>query len=758
MLNLTNHQKSVKNMQNKEIVSLYSDFRELSSVNLPDTANQKLATYLDEIHDGVKQSSQSQNPEIHWFQTAKNLIKKIIIDTFEVYGIDNSKINFQFYISGSLAKGQATPYSDFDGFIIWEDPKGNPEKQAEIEKIKLALNGMNNLFQRIFESTNQFCPDPLGITPFNYHGTPDELFSKIANKEVADVAIFLNSIATARPLMAETSLLQELTDKISDLPEAQGSAPKKLYQSVVHDYPGPSTKNDLYLKRDIFRPLDFFLMALRNEQQISFEDGSHLVSVNTINELMQKGIISYEFGDLLLSIFKDAIKLRFMNHIEAHSENDKIAISEMPLQQQIFIKNLIDKMAIVRGVAKERLDMLDNDEDPAFKKIELTSITAVPYQSKSYVRNEMTLDISPFVFTNSAREYFENQRSIIRQNLIQADFQQEGGFERVFQGIQQTPQHLSHLSSQLTECFEQDNDSHLTSSPVVFNSDKFSEWCNLLFQTAVGDLFDNKGSLHPWIKKVLVAGKPCEILLDENNFSSPEAKKMKSGLLNAYIANLASEIIVNNPTIQSLREDEKSSEIWLEINRTMKDTFTASSLLQVDQLTKSQDVHYSHALIKFDLVISDSIELLKLIKINTHNEKVIASIDERIAKYQQLSLDIHWVAKRQSENSEATKSSYLHKAYTHFFQDFNAFEKQFKSQERGLWVRFREIVGYIKQTLSSVVTHTKIQKCVFSEKAKKLANFIEHTEHDFKMFSNIAATKSEISGAELVNPIEEKFS
>ncbi len=706
-------------------------------------AKSKLNEYLDEIAIASKlhQSTINQNPAGTWSLAAKNIIKKIILDTFKAYNINNS-LNFQFYICGSLAKEQATPYSDLDGFIIWEDPKGDQPKLDEIAKIKVALAGMNNLFQRIFEETNQFSPDPLGITPFSYQGTPQELYNKIVDNEVADVTTFLSSISTARPLTGSNSLLEELANKFQDTPEMEVSTPQKLYNEIVENYSGPHSKEIINIKRDIFRPLDFMLMALRTQHNITLEDGSHLVSVNTINELVQQGHFSAEFGDLLLSIFKDAIQLRFMRHQEAQCENDEIDLTlpSLPENQKVFIENLIHKVAILRGVAKQQLEMIENGEEPSLNKIELTSISEVPHHDRSYTRSEMTMDISSFVFNNPARSYFESQRPLIRQNLAKINFNQEGSLETLFQGIKQAPQHLNYLSLALTECFEPYNEGIPEAGlNLKLDSKKFSEWCNILLQSAVSDLFDNKGDFLPWIKKILISGNLGEILLDQKNLDSAKVNKIKCALLSAYITNISGELIRSNPVIQSFDSKGRSKEIWSEINAEIKTTLDKTQSFQIEQLITAHDKYYGKALTKLNLLISDGIKLLSEIRPQTANKKILALIDQRIATYHQLSVDINLVAESNLESSNSTKSSFFHKAYHFFHQDFSDFEQKIKSQERSLWSKFKENFGFIQHKMHSFFTNSETKIYTFSEKKEKLKDFIEGTEHDFKLFSDEAA-------------------
>jgi Nucleotidyltransferase domain len=698
-------------MVNKDIASLYTDYRELPTDALEGQAKQKFDEYIQKL-ESIKGAGSD------WSAQAKSLISQIILETLKSYGVDPNDV--EFYICGSLAKKQATPYSDFDCICLWKDPKGDPIKQAKIEKIKQALTGMDNLFQRIFERTNQLCPDPIGISPFKCAGTPEQVLEIVQNRTRDDVDKFVVAISTAQPLlMANTDLLTELKASLKSV----ALSAMERYKAVVNHFPGPKSKESVNLKLDIFRPLDAMIAALRSELLGSAEVDDNPISFKKIVEkLAAQECISYEFGDFLYSIFNDAMPLRVAAHLEAHGEQDTIYLVNLSPEKQRAIRSLVDKIAILRGIAEQRLQKLETKETPP-QKIEFTSIQNIPYKTKSFEREEMVLDISPYMYENPARLYFESQREIIHNNLIKANLKQEGGYEGIFNGIQNVPEHLAYLSSKLSDCFEQTNDR------IRLDEKQFEEWCQVLFQNAVGGLFDFQGKLRPWITDLIVNTKPGECSLTQDQSSSSD-NTIKFALLNGYFTNLTSISILNNPVIKEITESNPS--FWKEINEQILETL--KNKVSAHQLIEKQNQPYTIALYNLKFIIDDGIALLEKIKPNTTNKKIIVKITQRIEKYEQLKNEIDKLATDRS----VTKKDSFHNAYHFFASDFEQFTKEFKNYDRSLWLRFREAFGNIRlklRSLDPVVT--------FSKKIKNLDQFLKNTKHDYSIFAYAAARNSQ---------------
>lgn len=686
--------------KNPDIIRLYEDPRVTPDELLPEAARMYLQGYLDEITYRTREACRMPNPGDIWSNYTTELIKKIIFNILHDYGLEASKLRlkFEFYVCGSIAKKQATPYSDFDGFIIWEDPKGNPEKERDLMNLGLALKGMYFLLHRIFANTSQLSPDQLGITPFNYQGTVDQLFIKLAQDEVADVIPFLGAIATAKPLMCEGLFLEQLQCKINERWRVKnGYSSTRLYRNLVNVFAGPSSKQKIHLKNDIFRPLDLFIMALCNDFNVNYPDRGHLATPIAVRELVEQGKMAHEFADFLLSIFNDAIKIRCKAHAEAKKEQDIIIFADCDPSMQTILHQLVDKIAVVRGIAAARLERLDQGHAPDLAKLELTSIHAAPYQSATFTRAEQVLDLTPYVYSDPARLYFESERLKIRQNLARAKEAKEI-IEQMFLGIKSLPVHLHYLAESLTFCFEgsvQNDDGSIEASSEL-NVGRFDAWCQTFMQNVVSDLFNIEGEFHPWMKKFLTDARPYELSLEGKHQCAEETKK---ALLQAYFSNLVDDAIKLNPVAAQITADNSLKESFLAAVAGSKQRCVELTLSHsIEKIIAEKQRPFQDALRQFKTTINDSINLLQGIRARSVDNDLKRKIDYRIDRYRKLSADINNVlgAKCKQINSHA---SFFHKSYTYFRNDFLEFTNEIRGHKSNLWTWFKEKIRAIKNTI-----------------------------------------------------------
>lgn len=704
-----------------QLRSLYQDPQDLPNDRLSAEDNTVLNYYIKQIQNETERAEISEDYSSgQWSDFARQMIKEIIWDTISNFKVPEDCLKFQLYCTGSLGKEQATPYSDVDGFIVWEDPKRDVVKQEAIVKLKQALAAAQNVFQRIFLVTNQFCPDPLGITPFNFQGTVDELYRKLLNGEVPDVPTFIGSITTAKPFFGEYSFLHNLCRKITDNPtiDRQDSS-VALYRRVVEEFPGPRTPDKVLIKRDIFRPLDFFMMALRKDYGIGIDANNPLPTVQVVEGLLAKGKISHEFADLIISIFDDAIKLRMKQHLAASRENDELELASLTDEQRLLVRGLIDKMAILRGVASQRLQTLRQGKSLTNTKLELLSLSDLPYLSQIYDRSTMVINPLPYVYSDPAREYFESQRALIRKNLSQ--FQpdrQDCNVEKILSEITSVPTHLQYLSETLTYCFQDadiDDDGQITiageavvvgkSLPEnvapVLDKERFAIWCRILLQNAKSDLFDAEGNLHPWIKRLINKTRPGVVALDDTQVQA-QVETTKKSLLRAYFDSIVGDAVKRNPVLatMALGTSELVS-VYKVINDVTKNCLNEATTHDINEFILSRHLQFKLALREFKQTVQSSIGLLRDIKASTVDKTLIAKIDIRLQRYGTLCRDIDHVVDTCMQGS-TLQSSFLHKSYFFFEKDFSQFEQDLKNTKFSLWNWVKEKFRSIKNHLAGV--------------------------------------------------------
>jgi|LakMenEpi03Aug12_release.lakeMendotaPanAssembly.Ray.scaffolds.fasta_scaffold156466_2 hypothetical protein len=646
---------------------------------LPGEGNQVFNKYREIIRSATEETNLAKDQAQTWYLAATNIINQIILDVFADYGVDPKKIKYQFYVCGSLAKRQATPYSDFDAFIIWEDPQGDPVKLAEIAKIKEALDGLYNLINRIFLATKQFCPDPVGINPKSCKGTPAKLFAKIQQDDFGNAVFLINAINTAKPLMNDGTLLSELLEKM----DAQNSeCLAGAYNKLVTDYKGPRSPDIIDLKVDILRPLDFFAMGLREEFGINLDEGDYLHIAGTVRALTENGDMSREFGDLVLSIYQDAIKFRMVYHLLNKKETDSIDLNELSqidsLSEQlklkpnqtpsIFIQQLIHKVAIIRGVAKERLE---SPSLPA-SKIELKSIKEFPYETTVGHKNEINFDLSPYVFGNPARDFFVKNSRIIHENLARYDSSSDGSNEKIFSNFP-LPDHLNFLVSLLNNLIELDANKIET---------HLETWLKEVRRNAKSDLFNKEGELHPWLQKIF----------RHEDFTQKQHEQTKKLLLTGYI----NQLVAASCAQYDQENPHKSAEnLFILINSKLVNQTAkiSASKKEMRELVQKGDQQYEESLKRFTKIVERSIVMLKQMHQYTADKALKARIQSKIIHYEQLIADTSYVL---SQQTSETKREFFHKIMTHFQSDLTKFEKEIKTSKPNLWARFKQSFANIR--------------------------------------------------------------
>ncbi|USQ13568.1 hypothetical protein J2N86_12925 [Legionella lytica] len=340
--------------------NLYSDERD--EVQLDSYAQKHFNKYLEKLAVLERNLHQPDNDNIsawqEWEYGLRQLYKEMILDAFEAC---NVKIppGMEIHFAGSLAKAQATQYSDLDAFVLVEN-------EEDIELVQPVFDALNNLCQRMFTATNQLYPDPIGINPSRLIGTPESLYEKLQEGGVLDAEATVRSLVSSKPIfLPRYELGEQLCNKIKNDPVlgAYCSA-QKLYSLAIHDFTAPSPNaSNVSVKTHIMRPLDFILMGMRTEFGLYQEDGGHLSGLGTIRLLREKKLLPEADLDRIETLCNKAMTKRFQLHAEHKSEHDDMPYAEA--------EEMLAEVAWLRGIAAQRLQELNapRPEAPSPEKI-----------------------------------------------------------------------------------------------------------------------------------------------------------------------------------------------------------------------------------------------------------------------------------------------------------------------------------------------------------------------------------------------------
>jgi hypothetical protein len=338
---------------------LYSDERKTPDLN--DAAQELLDSYINELKDlsakirVTDPTTEIAPPWETWEFGLRQFYKKLIYDAFDNFRIGDPHQTIprpegmEVHFAGSLAKAQATEYSDLDAFVI-------VRRSEDAVTIKPIFDALNNLCQRIFTRSSQLYPDPIGINPSRLIGTVDELFSKLKRGEVANVEATTHSILNSKPILPGYILGEELRDRINQDPEFYSfCSAEKFYDIAINDFTAPQENTPtVSIKIHIMRPIDFILMGLREQYHLYQEDGSHLSAPGTIKLLRQEKIIPEEDINRIEAVYNKAIAKRFSLHAEAHKEEDTMPYAEAA--------EMLAEVALLRVLAERQIQILKSPQ------------------------------------------------------------------------------------------------------------------------------------------------------------------------------------------------------------------------------------------------------------------------------------------------------------------------------------------------------------------------------------------------------------
>ncbi|WP_131777773.1 hypothetical protein [Legionella fairfieldensis] len=329
--------------------SLYSDFRGTDAL---DEENQAL-------FDAYKEKLQQINTQLDeasmtswelWEKNIKEFYKSIIHNAFSKAEIRPPK-NMEIYFSGSLAKQQATLYSDLDSFVLYET--------AEDEALATPVfTGVNFLLHRLFNETQQLCVDPLGINPEKLKGTVEGIFSQLKQGDFfANNEVIITAIMMSKPVLGRHELGEQLREKIKADPELSQFCSAQYYYEQVSSFASPSQHQQGNIKSHLMRPIDFLLMGLREEFNLYCEDGSHLSAMHTLDFLDENHCINPDQIFLIENTYIKAMALRFEQHRLEKKESD-----EVNHEKRDSMRESIKKL---REIAEERKALLNHPSQHA---------------------------------------------------------------------------------------------------------------------------------------------------------------------------------------------------------------------------------------------------------------------------------------------------------------------------------------------------------------------------------------------------------
>lgn len=633
-------------------MDLHRDFEENLEPKIPEPAKinendmvlakYKIKNYLQDL-EKINQRCFKENvksPALAWKEEVKKYLKQILDDIMLVHNIKPEEVDFALCICGSLAKGQATPYSDLDCFIVTKDAETT-------KKLKPVVDDLYIIFDKIFEQSNQLCMDPIGINPKKFIGDSVTLSNLIANQGVADPDSFYNSVLSADYVFGTTTkYLETFQEELKRTYKKQDSAPlelaKRYYKQATDEFKGPNRKDKINIKKDLFRPLDFILTGLRMEAGIEPQlDGSHLNSATLIQILKREGKVSPEIVALVENIYQKSMKLRFSQHVLAGKEEDDVIIEDQKKdvdekmeegnekskeQQESEIKEiriLIDQVAILRGIAKKRVELIEKgaqvDRLPVFS---IENFLAIDYADKTFKVADMVFDPMPFIEDRAKNS--KKQEDQIRYFRLATAWQQRKEFVQKVKALEAIAlannQNLA-LQFALVALVEFLKNLPLTETQVVRDCDNFTHALIELVQARTAEAIYNYEKCLRQLNETL----RIEILpsLPSVNITSIIAVDSYTTLSMdlATKQDLRSQLMTREMLKIKVRRDNESREVGKNPDYT--------EMIQI--LTRLRDNNVSKSL-NTNVIIHEKLDLVNVVQGINHLETYLTSHSDSIFK------------------------------------------------------------------------------------------------------------------------------
>lgn len=242
-----------------------------------------------------------------------SFLKEMFINALSDFGISTSRIPMEICVAGSLAKSQATAYSDVDCFLILGDSVSQLDKQ----KLQEVTRSIYYLSDGLFKRTKQFSMDPVGISMHKMNGTVSELVEKIQAQEPEGTGPLTTSVCNAKSISGKDEMLLKLQQALNTQ-----LSPTTYFEKAITEYPGPKTMV-VHIKSDLIRPIDFILQGFRKRENLSAQEYDQPKFL--LEALVEKHVISDAVSNLIQHIQNKVSALRSKAHADAKKESDEIA-------------------------------------------------------------------------------------------------------------------------------------------------------------------------------------------------------------------------------------------------------------------------------------------------------------------------------------------------------------------------------------------------------------------------------------------------
>jgi len=286
------------------------------------------------VHKWLINCPSDLSPMREWSQYAIALLKDFYIQR---------ATNFHQYalcVAGSLARCEATPFSDLDLFVIVSHPT-----------VSLSLKLVGVELRRALKSTHEadwaMMLDPIGLEPVSMCDTPEKLLEFCQGRDIPGI---FHSVRNSVCILGESNLLVRLKKLI----EGANARPDWQFwlndiKRAVTEFPRHQFKNEtVIVKSDIGRPLWLVTNGLAKLHSITAEG-----TIQQATALLKANRISSQVWKLIVDSHKSFEFLRIHLHMKHRQEEEAILKATFdPRHYDMLMATLIN-VNCLQGMAEQ---------------------------------------------------------------------------------------------------------------------------------------------------------------------------------------------------------------------------------------------------------------------------------------------------------------------------------------------------------------------------------------------------------------------
>ncbi|WP_324658481.1 C80 family cysteine peptidase [Burkholderia thailandensis] len=324
---------------------------------------------VKKFDDALKAANSSSNPSKAWNDAAREILRQSYTSIVEKFASEGKRPmgKWGFMVSGSLARNEATPWSDLDAFIIIEN-------EADAPLFKEMGSEFYSLFDKVAGDRRAFIFDPVQINPFKMVGTPEGILKSAIEIDVVEQ---VDAIANSKYIFGsgpelETRLLQAVKSGLSAGKYAMvgsegGYKQLKRAYELFKPWGGGDKIN---IKSYIGRPLTLVLNGLAKIYGIK-----ELGADAQADALLKAGGVSAEFCGWVKETNNIYQKLRYFSHESAGMESDVVDLANVNLE---LARALAGRAVELQRMAREFVEFKPGFFSKQYKGFKVPSLNPLP--------------------------------------------------------------------------------------------------------------------------------------------------------------------------------------------------------------------------------------------------------------------------------------------------------------------------------------------------------------------------------------------